>query len=166
MPIDQVRMTQATDTDTDRVVAALGGASFVADRRRQLAGGSGVLLAAWHEAEAVGCVYISFEEADEAELRERRPGTPVLHRLLVVEHLRRQGIGRRLMQTAENVARDRGCARMALGLDLDNIDAERFYRRLGYTEWPYGLLDTFYIATVDGREVRVPEQCRVMEKHL
>ncbi|MEV0561535.1 GNAT family N-acetyltransferase [Dactylosporangium sp. NPDC050588] len=150
----------------DRVIAALGGASFVAERQRQLAGDGGVLLAAWHEAEAVGCVYISFEAADEAELRERLPGTPVLHRLLVVEHLRRQGIGRHLMQAAESLARERGCARLALGLDLDNIDAERFYRGLGYTEWPYGLLDTFYIATIDGREVRVPEQCRVMEKRL
>ena len=55
----------------------------------------------------------------------------------VDERLRHQGLGRRLMQQAEQEAKQRGCryARLATG----NFQAPAFYQKLGYTL--YGTLE-------------------------
>ena len=50
--------------------------------------------------------------------------------LWVVEALRGQGLGARLMAEAETIARSRGCH--GAWLDTSSARAERFYTRLGY----------------------------------
>jgi len=44
------------------------------------------------------------------------------------------GLGRRLMQAAEDEARSRGARRLLLGVYGGNADAIAFYRRLGYAQ--------------------------------
>lgn len=43
------------------------------------------------------------------------------------------GLGARLMEWAEQEAREQGCALLQLTSDLTREDAHRFYERLGYT---------------------------------
>ncbi|WP_217474908.1 GNAT family N-acetyltransferase [Stutzerimonas stutzeri] len=49
---------------------------------------------------------------------------------------RGQGIGERLVQAAEQLARARGCDRLELHCDERRTAAHRFYTRLGYQEAP------------------------------
>jgi aminoglycoside 6'-N-acetyltransferase I len=51
----------------------------------------------------------------------------------VVEKLRRQGIGRKLVAAAENWARSQGCKEMASDTPCDNDLSERAHESLGYT---------------------------------
>jgi ribosomal protein S18 acetylase RimI-like enzyme len=60
------------------------------------------------------------------------PPYPWLYGLRVVPAERGRGIGRALVEAAEAAARVRGAAVMSLDVDMDNEDAIRFYRRLGY----------------------------------
>jgi GNAT superfamily N-acetyltransferase len=67
--------------------------------------------------------------------------TPVLHRptpvgrltaLVVTEQARRQGIGRSLVEAAEQAVLDRGCELIEVTTNRKRTDAHAFYERLGY----------------------------------
>jgi GNAT superfamily N-acetyltransferase len=51
--------------------------------------------------------------------------------LFVPDHLRGTGIGRQLMERAEDVAREHGC--IGIWLDTFTFQAPGFYQKLGYT---------------------------------
>ncbi len=51
--------------------------------------------------------------------------------LFVPDHLRGQGTGRKLMERAEEVAREHGC--VGIWLDTFTFQAPGFYQKLGYT---------------------------------
>lgn len=68
---------------------------------------------------------------------------PLLHRdhglcrilaLSVTTTYRRLGVGRRLMDAVENIARRAGCHRLELTTAVERTDAHAFYRKLGYVE--------------------------------
>jgi GNAT superfamily N-acetyltransferase len=127
----------------------------------------GMLLVAWIEDVPAGHIYIRLEPADEAELRDRLEGVPVLHHLEVLPAYRRHGIGTALLRAAERYLRRHGHDRVAVGVDLDNVKAAQLYTRLGYAEWPYPLLPTTSeVVLDDGRRVLVDDQCRVLVKTI
>ena len=55
-----------------------------------------------------------------------------LTELFVEEAWRRRGVGRALMEHAENVARENGATSLLLMVGFGNADAQAFYRALGY----------------------------------
>jgi GNAT superfamily N-acetyltransferase len=57
-----------------------------------------------------------------------------LQDVVVTSESRRQRVGRGLLEAAENLARDRGCSRLFLSAESWNLEAQRFYRRLGLAE--------------------------------
>ncbi|GAB3864549.1 hypothetical protein GCM10027610_113080 [Dactylosporangium cerinum] len=163
---DHLEVRPAIEPELDLVVAAFGDASFFAERMARQSEDNGVLLVAWLHGEAVGCVYVWFEDAEEAELRKHLPGVPLLNRLRVVEPLRNNRFGTALVHAAERLVRKQGHTQLALGISLDNADAERLYLRLGFAEWPHGLVDTYYVVFKDGSEIREPELCKILVKDL
>jgi GNAT superfamily N-acetyltransferase len=67
--------------------------------------------------------------------------TPVLHRptsigrltaLVVAEHERGKGIGRALLDAAEQFFAERGCKLVEVTSNLRLVDTHSFYKRLGY----------------------------------
>jgi len=52
--------------------------------------------------------------------------------MVVVEEFRRVGVGRRLMNSIETWARDRGAIRLQLLADRTNFNALEFYDRIGW----------------------------------
>jgi ribosomal protein S18 acetylase RimI-like enzyme len=54
--------------------------------------------------------------------------------LAVDPSLRRQGVGRRLMQQAEELLRNAGCPKINLQVHSGNQQAAEFYARLGYLQ--------------------------------
>lgn len=62
-------------------------------------------------------------------LIETEPGTVRLRQMAVLKNLQGKGIGRALMQFAENIARDRGYRRITMHA---RKTATGFYEKLGY----------------------------------
>jgi ribosomal protein S18 acetylase RimI-like enzyme len=65
---------------------------------------------------------------------------PVLniHDLAVVPAWRGRGVGRRLLQEAEQTARARGCCRLTLEVEDDNTRARHLYQQFGFRDVQYG----------------------------
>ncbi|HEX6122153.1 MAG TPA: GNAT family N-acetyltransferase [Ktedonobacterales bacterium] len=95
---------------------------------------------AGHGADVVGLV-LSFGGRDEPRLnaaigpwleREAEDDEWYVDALAVLENWSRQGIGMRLMQTAERQARQHSYAEIALNVALGNTEAVNLYTRLHY----------------------------------
>ncbi len=78
-----------------------------------------MLIAAFEEDEILGCCM----------LVEEKPGTLRLRQMAVLNDLQGKGIGRALMNFAENLARDRGYRIMSMHARKNAIG---FYEKMGY----------------------------------
>jgi predicted N-acetyltransferase YhbS len=159
----------AVTADLPALTEALGRRHrfYFADRiRRQPA--LGILLVAVKGGDqVVGSVFLRLAPAEEWELRERLPRVPVLSRLEVVAAQQRNGVGRQLVQAAEDEARARGRARILLGVRAGDRIAEALYSSLGYERWPLGpvnaMVETY---DADGTRRFGTERCAIMIKEL
>lgn len=100
--------------------------------------GLGILLTAWSADLPVGNLYVWLEAAEEAPIRMFLPGVPLLMHAEVLPTHRNRGIGRALIQAAEDRLAGLGHARCALAVRTDNGEAARLYHRLGYRDWGHG----------------------------
>ncbi|GIJ50715.1 hypothetical protein Val02_76010 [Virgisporangium aliadipatigenens] len=135
MPTPGLDVLPATIDDLDAYEAAFGQREYFAERCTRQKNDRGVLLIARFDGRPVGDVYLSFDKADEMEVREALPGVPLIFHLEVLPAHRRRGYGTALMTRAERVARDLGHRRVALGVQVANIAARRLYDTLAYREW-------------------------------
>jgi len=79
-----------------------------------------ILIGAFEDDKMLGCCM----------LIETEPGTVRLRQMAVLNNLQGKGIGRALMQFAENIARDRGFRRITMHA---RKSATGFYEKFGYT---------------------------------
>jgi GNAT superfamily N-acetyltransferase len=105
-----------------------------AEARTYLAGHAepeGASLAAVCGPDVVGYVAILWESAF-AGFRDR--GIPLVHQVAVAGPFQRQGIGSRLMDAAEQLARERGIATLGITVGLFDAygPAQRLYAQRGY----------------------------------
>ncbi len=61
-----------------------------------------------------------------------------IHDLAVIPGLRGRGIGRALLEQAEARARERGCCKLTLEVQEDNLRARGLYERFGFGDVVYG----------------------------
>ena len=99
-----------------------------------------MLIAAFEDEDILGCCMLVEEKSDTVRLRQ----------MVVLNDLQGKGIGRALMNFAENIARDRGYKIISMHA---RINAVGFYEKMGYK-----------IASDQFTEVTIPHY--VMEKKL
>ncbi|MEV5894539.1 GNAT family N-acetyltransferase [Nonomuraea fuscirosea] len=153
--------------DLDALIRSLGQKHYFEERLDRQLHGSGILLVAWKHGEPLGDVYLWLERAEEPELTTHLPDAALLTHLEVLPAHRNEGIGSELMGVAEERLFSMGYKRVALGVGLDNRDAQRLYERRGYDEWPHGYVTTTRVEyQPDGRRELSAEMCRIMVKQL
>jgi len=99
-----------------------------------------ILIGAFEEEKMLGCCMLIMEAANSVRLRQ----------MAVVNNLQGKGIGRALMQFAENIARDRGFHKITMHARKTAVG---FYEKLGYR-----------ISGQEFEEVTIPHY--IMEKLL
>jgi GNAT superfamily N-acetyltransferase len=159
-----LHIRRAHPADLDLLVRELGQRRFFSDRILRQNRHLGVLLTAWRDIRPVGVIYLWLEDAEEAELREHLPGTPILNHLEIRPGDRGGGTGTKLIKAAERRLRKLGFRRVALAVEVTNRRATRLYRRLGYEEWPHPTVRCYSLADGDGE--RHVEVCRILVKAL
>jgi GNAT superfamily N-acetyltransferase len=158
----------ATGRDLRRLVEALGQAQYFRHRiGRQPQLGTLLLAESPDGGRILGDAFVRMMPAEEWELRERLPNVPILSHVEVVPDARNEGIGTTMITNAEGLVRKRGRRRIALGVNMDNLDAYRLYTRLGYEEWGEGPINAM-VEQFDeaGRRRFSTEKCHVMVKNL
>ena len=79
--------------------------------------------------------------------------------LFVAEPYRRQGVGRGLLGFIEERARARGADRLILTTGLKNMDAQWFYRAVGFEDHALAMKKSIGVSkTGHPREIRAPQQ--------
>lgn len=86
-------------------------------------------LIADHEGEVVGLISLLFYR-----VWFHPGGTALINELIVDQRYRNQGIGALLIDAAIKEARSRGMDEIEVGTEQENLGAQRFYRRCGFTE--------------------------------
>lgn len=154
----------ARPTDLAALTGELGQGPYFADRLSRQQRGDGLLLTAWRAHRPIGVVYLWLEDAEEPEIRDLLPDTPLLTHLEIHQDHRNQGIGTRLVRAAEQELAALGHTLVALGVEMTNVGAAMLYLRLGFREWPHSPIACF--AHADDNGFRRIEICRIMTKSL
>jgi GNAT superfamily N-acetyltransferase len=115
--------------------------AFFASIEPELASGERVLLAAFLDGELVGTVQVA------AAWPPNQPHRADVAKLLVRRSARNRGIGRRLMERAEDEARGQGWTLLVLDT-VTGDPAERLYERMAWTK--VGVIPNFALYP-DGR---------------
>lgn len=85
---------------------------------------SGGLIVLVHEQEPVGCI----------GLRQIEPGVGEIKRMYIEPAYRKGGLGRALLESALNLARDKGFSRLLLDTRRDLKAANALYERFGFKD--------------------------------
>ena len=121
------------------------------------ASGDAVYLAAWRGAVPVGTGVLRWHP----HVRD-----PEIANLQVPERLRGQGIGTALIRYAEGLVRDRGLARVTIGVDEDNPRAAALYTRLDYVDTGRRWVGTYRYYDENDVEHEATEHVRLLVKEL
>ncbi|MET9227832.1 GNAT family N-acetyltransferase [Lentzea sp. NPDC003310] len=154
----------ARPEDLPSLVERLARREYFADRLDRQAGHRGVLLIAWQDDLVIGDAYLWLEPAEEPEIRIHLPGTPLFTQLEIHPAHRSRGAGTRLIQASERLLAQRGYEDVALAIEVSNVETERLCRRLGFLEWPHGVVNCY--SSVDDNGHRMAEACKVLIKKL
>jgi GNAT superfamily N-acetyltransferase len=108
-----------------------------ADYAEQQAGAT--FLVAWEADEPWGWALIQWRGCLGENARAAFPGSVEVNHLQVRPHHQGRGTGTAILAAAEQRVRDCGIAEIAVSVSIENPDAARLYRRLGYQ--PTGIID-------------------------
>jgi len=114
--------SQEAEFQPDYAAQHRGLASIIADPN------IGHILVARHECQIVGMVNLLY--AVSTALGER---VAWLEDMVVSSEVRGLGLGSRLLEHAVAFALQNGCRRLSLLTDADNLQAQRFYQRQGFS---------------------------------
>jgi GNAT superfamily N-acetyltransferase len=159
-----LRIRRARPADLDVLIGELGQQRFFDDRFSRQSKRLGILLTAWRDVRPIGVIYLWLEDAEEAELREHLPDTPILNHLEIHPEHRGRGTGTKLIKAAERRVRKLGFRRVALAVEVTNRRAAKLYKRLGYERWPHPNVRCYSLT--DGNGKRQVEICQIMVKAL
>jgi GNAT superfamily N-acetyltransferase len=166
-PTNDVEIRPARAEDLLAVPAELGDQEFFADRLARQADGRGVLLLALSGGLPVGTAYLWRERADEPEVRAHLPEVPLLNHVEVLAGHRNRLVGTRLVGEAESILAGLGHEQVALAVNVDNANAERLYKRLGYQRWEHDtLICLAEVRQPDGTRKTCQETCYMLVKAL
>lgn len=134
---------------------------------RQRSGDSTYLTLWDDDGTSIGSGEIMWTGAKEPEVRKYIPDCPELNGLTVWPPERHsQGIGTQMIEHAARLIRQRGFARVGLGVGDDNPRAAALYLRLGFTETGVRYLDRWTRTDDAGNHHNFADPCRFLTKDL
>jgi GNAT superfamily N-acetyltransferase len=142
-----------------------GKSKFHLQRYKMQESGDSTYLVAWKDGRPVGRLNLKWVGADEKAIKDVLGMIPEINALGVVPDLQSQGIGTHLVKRAEQLASERGCHKIGMGVEKDNNRARKLYERLGYSDWGHGRYSpSFYRTNDDGTKELITEEATYLTK--
>ena len=137
------------------------------ERLEEQEGGEALYLVAWIGDLPVGHLLVKWQGIADEPMASDMKECPDFEDLFVSPEYRSIGIGTCLLGSAEQLAVDKGYARVGLGVSVDNPRARSLYERLGYRDASFEEYETggAYVDR-DGTEKSWKEVCVYMTKQL
>ena len=110
--------------------------------------GTATFLVCWDGDQPLGWGLVQWQGCLGERARAVFPSCVELNHLQVRPEHRGRGAGSAILASAEQLVRERGLGRLAVSVGVDNPDAARLYRRLGYR--PTAVLDDCAYSWFDG----------------
>ena len=157
-----VEIRTATDGDLESLAEAHGSETSAAQIKRRLEEsreGFRTMLVAVQEGRTVGSVSIGGG-------RFQREDSLRLFALDVGQAFRRKGVGTALIEAVEAIAVESDMDKVNLEVEIDNEDAIRLYRRLGYRICGDAVMDRWTKLGDDGSSETIEVPVFVMVKRL
>lgn len=102
--------------------------------------GNASYLVAYHNGTPVGHLNLKWNGDDSTEVKKHLSNCPEINGLTVwPPEMQSQGIGRKLITKAEEMAKERGYKQIGMGVGVDNPRAKALYEKLGYIDWGHGI---------------------------
>lgn len=132
--------------------------------RQQL--GFSSFLIAWFDELAVGSAEVLWRGCAAPEVTKTYPDCPELNGLQVRSSHQSRGIGTALVSAAEDLACERGCSHLGLGVADENCRAAQLYLRIGFAETGCHYLDRYHYLDGNGARHDVADPARFLIKLL
>ena len=137
------------------------------DRLVRQTAGKVTYLIAWNGADPIGHMLVRLTGPNEEPMRSALTDCAEIEDFTVIAKLRSRGIGRLLLESAEDAARQRGLRRIGVGVTLDNPRAKALYERQGFRSSGLGTYITrWQYADADGEKRWREEPCSYLVKEL
>lgn len=137
------------------------------DRLERQIAGKVTYLVAWNGANPIGHMLVRLTGPNEEPMRSRLTECAEIEDFTVVAELRSQGIGRLMLEVAEDMARQRCLRRIGVGVTLDNPRAKALYERQGFRDSGLGTYITLWqYADAAGEKRWHEEPCSYLVKEL
>ena len=159
---DNLRIRIATDSDLESLAESFAHGTSAAQLQQRLEEskcGLRTMLVAVLKGRAVGAVSIG-------GWGHQRVGSLRLFALDVGAAFQRKGVGTALINAVETIAADRGLNEVNLEVEIDNEDAIRLYRALGYRICGEPVMDRWNLLRDDGSSDSIEVPVFVMVKRL
>lgn len=129
--------------------------------------GKVVYLIFWQGDTPVGHLLLKWSGPHDPHVASRITDCAEIEDFVVRQDLRSQGIGRRVLEHAAALTRERGMARLGLSVGLDNPRARALYERVGFTQADVGTVVVRWQGpTPDGGKRWYEQQCIYLVKEL
>ena len=102
--------------------------------------GAAVYLVAWRGPDPIGHLFLKWSGPHDPLVASRIADCAEIEDFVILPELRSRGIGRRMLDTAAALTRERGMARLGLAVGLDNPRARALYERNGFVDSGFGEL--------------------------
>lgn len=150
----------------DRKAEASIDHSYAVEWQAQCAG-EVTMLVAWYGRRPMAVGFVHWAGPRQPAVQAIHPGCPEIFRLHVRRHYRSMGLGTRLIEAFERLARERGHRQIGLGVTYANPQALLLYQRLGYGEpAPSDFMDEYDLRDTTGELTHHAHQAHFLVKSL
>ncbi len=134
-----IEITLLTDDGLEALERAIPARGAHPVRLQEQKDGKSSYLIAYQNGTPVGHLNLKWNGDESETIKEHVQNCPEINGLSVwPPEMQSQGIGRKLVIKAEEMAKERGFKQIGLGVGLDNPRAKALYERLGYVDWGHG----------------------------